>query len=1109
MELPHSRFPGYFLEGSTNRETPVVASVLGWGNHGRVVESIRDPDKNPGRFIPLYSRQKETWIPAKPVPAPLLPPNADCRFAPVTESDLVYKKTKYERHTKPDVSGVTLAFSKQIGNFCWDHNSIAFQCMGRLLEPHCHLGDSLLTGNIREHSKRMTSLMQCLQSAPYQDCPFAHANYLVRSFSYFTRDWLQDVPPELLAELVNDGMTEDWKALQFQASLTGGALTWMSYPGTPCGCLIYPRGAAMNKLYFQQVLLDESDELGVKLQGDAAIYELKERIQQVSAGRYDQMMVGVRSSFHLASWSFSAQDPPKLLSILSTKNPSTCINASPHIAAEFCVCTEGGSLYLWSVETGLQQVRQDSDTLFFRDDPYWRWSDFTSHPRVLTFADRTGVQFADIRVPNSQGQELFRIGQESSCQKGERVILPRCLWETNPAHCLVSTQFSLYIMDERFPLVPLAKWDHMLEGPPTYINVIPGGATDGTNKILLGTQHSQETLMVQYSDRPTSPFQLLLPALCLPRISESLAHLSPLLPHRHDAVLQRLRSPLAGLATASSDQAGDQLQVFQLTADGDLFIQKLLQDPSDTPSDTFGVRVGSSVCPSILEEPAADSSHQSVSANEAVIHPTRAKHQGSPSTHPSCLIRASSTTSFSRFLHDFCKAYTWRGTFPRPRYKIHNLLPEKMSKSIQEASGLREQLRLSMKQGTLVPSMVTPSSPQLEAFRPESWKDPLSQRLTASWEGKLELWWDDCLGTNRESKIRALREKRRRQKLLRSRSRSTLSGSFTSSIVSDPYETEASSPKSCDAATDDLSLWSSTNEDCAFDASQVKATSSQSLNSPAFMSSQSLRAKGIPHEKRHTLRNFFSLLETSSVHDPGHSGSQSQTLSQPIGDCTSTGPESAPTGSQSQTLSQRSGGRTSTGPESALTGSQSQTLSQRSGGRISTGPKSAPTGSQSQSLSQCLRARTSTGPKSAPTGSQSQTLSKRSGGRTSTGPESALTGSQSQTLPQRSGARTSTGPESALTGSQSQTLPQRSGGRTSTGPKSAPTGSQSQSLSQCLGARTSTGPESALTGSQSQTLSQRSGARTSTGPESALTGSQSQTLSQRSQPPSKRFRMGF
>ncbi|XP_044129055.1 TATA box-binding protein-associated factor RNA polymerase I subunit C [Bufo gargarizans] len=884
MELPCTRFPGYFLEGPTNRETPVAACVLGYGEDGGVVESVRDPDKGCGSFIPLYSRTRQTWTTGEALPFPLLSPNRDCSFAPVTESDLVCKKTRFLRHTNQNMAGVTLSFSKQMGRFCWDHNSIAFQCMGQILEPHCHLGDTLLTGKSRRNSVRMTNLMQSLQTTPFQDCPYAHTSSLVRSFSYLACDWLQDVPPGLLAELVNEGMAEDWKTLQFQASLTGGALSWTSYPGTSYGCLIYPRGAAMNQLYFQQLLLDQSDGLGVKLQGDPAVYELKGRIEQVSAGHHEQTLVGVRASFHLASWSFSADDPPKPLSVLSTRTPSTCINASPHIAGEFCVCTESGTLYLWSVESGLQLVRQDPNTLFFRDDPNWRWSDFTSHPRVLTFADRTGVQLADIRVPNSQGQELFRIGQESSCRRGERVILPRCLRETNPAYCLVSTQFSLYIMDDRFPLVPLARWDHMLEAPPTYISIIPGVVTDHCNKILLGTQHSQETLMVQYSGGSSSSCQLHLPAVCLPRISDSLNYLDPLLPHQHDTVLQRLQFPLAGLAAASLGRAEDHLLVFQLTAAGDLFVQRLVQDAANAPSDSCSRPTTLIYCNS--EEPAAVLSQQSVPEDEVVNHCPESIPED---TRPSRSLKAESTTMFCRWLHDLYNTETRQRPIVRPVRQIHRLFPfEKVSESAQEADSLRERLRESMRRGVLLPSPAEATSGALEGIHPESWKDPLSQRLTASWEERLGLWWDDQLGTNLESKIQALREKQRRRKLLRSRSRSTLTGSFTASITSDPYETDPCSPWSCSGAPEadtpaDLPLEPSIGQDYSADeASQMPTTSRLCKSSAVITSSQSLQAKGIPHERRQTLRDFLSFLGDSETprQTPPPTASQSQTLSQ-------------------------------------------------------------------------------------------------------------------------------------------------------------------------------------------------------------------------------------
>ncbi|CAN2389986.1 hypothetical protein PRIEUP_LOCUS21 [Pristimantis euphronides] len=597
------------------------------------------------------------------------------------------------------------------------------------------------------------------------------------------------------------------------------------------------------------------------------------------------MSVGVRTAFHLASWSFSDHVPPKPLSVLRTKTPSTCINASPHIEAEFCVCAENGMLYLWSVETGLQLVRQEADTLIFRDDLHWRWSDFTSHPRVLTFADRTGIQFVDLRVPNSQGQDLFHIGKGSSCQRGERVILPRCLRETNPAYCLVATQFSLYIMDERFPLVPLAKWDHMLEGPPTYIDVIPGGSTataDCSNKILLSTQHSQETLMLQYSGDDSNSCQLHLPAIYLPRISQSLDRLAPLRPHQHDTVVQRLQSPLAGLAAASHTQAEDHFLVFQLTMAGDLFFQRLSQNVPDGSNDNCSIRVESPMCNSTHEEPAADRPCQSVHEIEVVVHCSGSGHQRSTAESHSSLIEARSPIGFFRWLHDLYEACTWKKAFARPHCHISMLFPaKKMSENSQEAAMILDRLRESMKRGALVPSLAVPASHRLEAVLPATWKDPLSQRLTASWEGRLGLWWDNCLGRNKESKIQALREKRRRQKLLRSRSLSSLSGSFTTSITFNSSEGQADSSWLCDSAQDDLSTLPSTSQGWDVDSSQVTVTSRLSQNSCAITSAQSLRAKGIPLERRQTLRDFLSSIggDASTGLSPSLIGSQ--TLSQP------------------------------------------------------------------------------------------------------------------------------------------------------------------------------------------------------------------------------------
>ena len=36
--------------------------------------------------------------------------------------------------------------------------------------------------------------------------------------------------------------------------------------------------------------------------------------------------------------------------------------------------------------------------MYFNARSAWRWCDFTGHPRVMIYADRTGVELTDIRV---------------------------------------------------------------------------------------------------------------------------------------------------------------------------------------------------------------------------------------------------------------------------------------------------------------------------------------------------------------------------------------------------------------------------------------------------------------------------------------------------------------------------------------------------------------------------------------------------------------------------------------------------------------------------------------------------------------------------------------
>ncbi|XP_067278955.1 TATA box-binding protein-associated factor RNA polymerase I subunit C [Pseudorasbora parva] len=780
--FPNQLFPQLYLDGPPETETQ--HNYGGWGSYERLLAVSpglcdgEQPSTLP-RFEPQNTVSGEEWVPVKPAVTPLMPAFEDGKVSCV---DL------------PD----PMDFPEHMQYFYQHHYMDAFSTMGHLLRDD-------LTFSLKgpENALSMRWSKGFVEKLNYKRCESAHMSRKIRHLHHLLKDIVTDVPPSLLSSLLYEELTSQREQLQFSPDTTGGALGYVPLyegRGGSEGCFIYPSGEGMDKLYFHRVVQQYNDDKppSFVMEPKPIVFYLNGTIRQLSLDNMEDVgNVAVRSDYCCGVWLIGDKTKPRLLDVIQTKDRFSCVTVSPHLPNEVLVVNEQGAAYLWTVQKGLQKFRQESSNLYFNAKSPWRWCEFSCHPRVMVYADRTGVELTDMRSDDSH--TLFRIGKTPACVSGERVILAKYLGKSHANHHLINTQFSSYIMDERVPSVPMLKWNHMMESPPIFACGLPAQTPSQTSKLLLGTQRSQEVMLLQYTGGKEHACQAQGPIQRLFSPKESLSHLDLQLPHKKHLAQERLNVPITGFSVVRNK---DYVSVFQLSDAGDIFFQtiKLTAGQTTTNEDVpeqavVGEHTVESAHLEVVNNVddclnASDTSISDISKDPLSCsignNTTCSTRPPNPTQDPDLQVawnkwfkpifkKASGKKRHSYFRR--IRTNDLKGLKGKKKYKLVEDCMTRLRRDLQDVMRKKESLSHGV---TYLPHLeVTPVPNPVD---PDDWDDDVSQRLAASWEGNWKNWWEEKLGLNRAEKIAALRRKRQRAKQARARHRTSLAGSFTSSV---------------------------------------------------------------------------------------------------------------------------------------------------------------------------------------------------------------------------------------------------------------------------------------------------------------------------------------
>lgn len=367
----------------------------------------------------------------------------------------------------------------------------------------------------------------------------------------------------------------------------------------------------------------------------------------------------------------------------------------------------------------------------------------------------------------------------------------------------------------------------------------------------------------------------------------------------------------AGLAaTLQEDGPHKSMLIFQLSEAGDVFCQRLthkaVQPPAPPSRDEATTAPGSSP---LFEAPASspqgggeeeEEEEQTfyLSNLEVIINDDEEEDMATPALleeaellqepcanpQPSTAMPSpAAALRYRRWLRALSRAcreppqHTWTPGLSQRRLFTRRDLEGPAGPSTLQRQ-MRQRLRQAMAEGGCIqqwePLALQPP-PLPQTLELAGGLDTLSARLTAAWAGDWEQWWEERTSFSVAQRQRALRERRRRQK--RAQGRRSLSASFTSSLT---YQSELSELSDTGPSLLSPGCPPILSQEGSPPASSppVRSPATSAAPDEALLSSQSLRCRGIPKERRKTLRDYLSVWAEGPSEPPEPPGSQASQL---------------------------------------------------------------------------------------------------------------------------------------------------------------------------------------------------------------------------------------